>query len=153
MSRKQSKGELYFIEGNMNNDYHNKVERIKFFVDDFIERRTYITLNKNDNSGASVTIEKVVADPFAEQFNISISEWDNIINTLYGEICLHEWKKRYVNHNVLDGTQWRLEIELTDKQTFSYYGSNDFPPYWNELLKLFGKLDKSIIRYGGNKKG
>ena len=53
------------------------------------------------------------------------------------DMYLHEWKKSYVDQDVLDGTQWSLEIKLTGGRKRTYTGSNDYPPYWNELLKVF----------------
>ena len=57
-------------------------------------------------------------------------------------IYLHEWKKEYVDPNVLDGTQWGLDINLTNKRVRHYYGSNDYPPYWTELKKIFREFAK-----------
>ncbi|MCR4638481.1 MAG: hypothetical protein K5677_04550 [Ruminococcus sp.] len=55
---------------------------------------------------------------------------------------LNEWKKDYVNNDILDGTQWSLDINLTNNRKRSYNGSNDYPPYWNELLKVFRQFAK-----------
>ncbi len=50
---------------------------------------------------------------------------------------LHEWKKKYDNKYILDGTQWELKVSLTGGRERNYYGSNDYPPYWKELKALF----------------
>lgn len=55
---------------------------------------------------------------------------------------LNEWKKEYVDMDILDGTQWRLKVKLTNNRKRTYYGSNDYPPYWKELLKLFRQFAK-----------
>ncbi len=60
-----------------------------------------------------------------------------IRNSLYSELYLHEWKKKFVNYNVLDGEQWELEIKLTGNRKRTYAGSNEFPPYWGELKAIF----------------
>lgn len=55
---------------------------------------------------------------------------------------LHEWKKRYVDYGILDGTQWELIIRLAGNRVRTYSGSNDYPPYWPELKRLFQTLIK-----------
>ena len=55
---------------------------------------------------------------------------------------LHEWKKNYVDPYVLDGTQWSLELGLTGNRKRNYFGSNDYPPYWTELKKVFRPFAK-----------
>ncbi len=62
---------------------------------------------------------------------------DRLLNSLYGKLYLHEWKKRYENVLVLDGYFWELEIKLTNGRARKYSGSNDYPPYWKELQTAF----------------
>lgn len=73
---------------------------------------------------------------------ITQGKWMKIVNKLYCEMYLHEWKKEYVDPCVLDGTQWSLDISLTNKRVRHYHGSNDYPPYWNELKKIFREFAK-----------
>ena len=51
-----------------------------------------------------------------------------------------DWKSSYTN-DILDGTQWHLEINEYGKK---YYGSNEFPDNYQELgnlLKLYFNID------------
>ena len=64
-------------------------------------------------------------------------EWKKLLNRLYTKLYLHEWKKSFVNANVLDGKYWELEIKLTDGRVRNYRGSNAFPPHWSELKNTF----------------
>ena len=73
---------------------------------------------------------------------ISSVKWQNIVNKLYTQLYLHEWKKKYENPTVLDGTQWQLDINLTNGRVRHYYGSNAYPPYWTELKKIFRQFAK-----------
>ena len=84
--------------------------------------------------------------PIDNPDNIQISDekWDKIVSTLYDDLHLHEWKKRYDDHDVDDGTYWSLEIGLKGGRTRLYSGSNAYPPYWYELLKIFRQFDKNI---------
>lgn len=72
-----------------------------------------------------------------DTIEITLSEWYAIIDKLYGEMYLHEWNKIYQNTGILDGTQWSLEIIINRHKTIRYYGSNEYPVYWDELRKIF----------------
>lgn len=64
-------------------------------------------------------------------------EWNKLIDRLFSKLYLHEWKKNYVDPNVLDGEQWELELKLSGGRVRNYGGSNAFPPYWAELKTMF----------------
>ena len=58
-----------------------------------------------------------------------------------GIAALHigEWKERYENLYVLDGTQWSICVEYEDgKEPFEIYGSNAYPYNFEELLEFLG---------------
>ena len=123
-------------------DYRDVVTAIKFSVGGFFGGYTDITIRKNDK-GAVVKVQKTLAyDELPDDRQISPTKWQKIVNTLYSQLYLHEWKKSFVDPCVLDGTQWSLDISLTNKRKRSYSGSTDYPPYWNELLKIFREFAK-----------
>lgn len=50
-----------------------------------------------------------------------------------------EWRTDYMNPNILDGTQWELEIVFSDgHKPFKTGGSNAYPYNFGELQELFG---------------
>ena len=58
-----------------------------------------------------------------------------------GIAALHigEWKERYENLYVLDGTQWSISIEYEDgKEPFEIYGRNAYPYNFEELIEFLG---------------
>ena len=56
----------------------------------------------------------------------------------FRELHIGEWKKKYVNYNVLDGTQWHLIIYYDNgKRPIRYYGSNAFPYNFEGICNLF----------------
>ena len=58
-----------------------------------------------------------------------------------GIAALHigEWKERYENLYVLDGTQWSISIEYENgKESFEIYGSNAYPYNFEELIEFLG---------------
>ncbi|MEA4826901.1 MAG: hypothetical protein VB130_09740 [Clostridium sp.] len=54
-------------------------------------------------------------------------------------IGLLNWKRKYVNSDILDGTQWSIDIE-TDKRKIHKYGSNDFPGHWDTFCSLIERI-------------
>lgn len=72
------------------------------------------------------------------------AKWKRIMNTLFYRLCIHEWKKSYVDPNVLDGTQWELELKLTKGRHYTISGSNAFPPLYKSLVRLFKPYMKKI---------
>lgn len=50
-------------------------------------------------------------------------------------INLLNWKAKYVETGVCDGTQWSVEI-LTDMRTIKKYGDNQFPEEWEFFCRL-----------------
>ena len=57
--------------------------------------------------------------------------YDNFIKDLLKEV--EEWKEFYDNPNIMDGTQWDIELKEHHK---SYHGSNDFPTNFKSVTKL-----------------
>ena len=64
-----------------------------------------------------------------------------IISKLY--IC--EWPGSNIDSDILDGTQWSLEIKYQGIMKIEKHGSNKFPPYFPELLKAMSKLSGGEI--------
>jgi len=50
-------------------------------------------------------------------------------------INLLNWKPKYIETGVCDGTQWSVEI-LTDGRTIKKYGDNQFPEEWELFCRL-----------------
>ncbi len=126
-------------------DYRNIVTEITLSVSGYFYGGTDITVKRNKN-GAYVSVqdfrlaksEEVLLKNYDHQ--LSEAEWNQFIETLYGRMYLHEWKKNYEDPCVLDGTQWNPKVKLTGGRKRTYNGSNDFPPYWEALLKLFKEV-------------
>ena len=133
---------LYTQKKDLAEDYRDIVTCIKFSVGGFFGGYTEITIRKNDK-GAWVKAQKTLDyEELPDPKQITQGKWMKIVNKLYCEMYLHEWKKEYVDPCVLDGTQWSLDISLTNKRVRHYHGSNDYPPYWNELKKIFREFAK-----------
>jgi len=60
---------------------------------------------------------------------------------LDGIRALHigEWRINYMNHDIIDGTQWELTIEFSDgHKPFKTGGSNAYPYNFDNLQELLG---------------
>lgn len=54
-------------------------------------------------------------------------------------VDLLNWKSKYIEPGVCDGTQWGVEI-VTDVRTISKYGDNKFPDEWDMFCKSVSSL-------------
>lgn len=85
------------------------------------------------------------------QGEISEKEWNKMLDKLFCRLYIHEWKKSYVNPDILDGEQWELRLKLTRDRQRNYYGSNAYPPLWKELKGVFRPYFKLFgIEYKSN---
>ena len=117
--------------------YADIVKGIHFSYGSFIQGHTEIEVKKNNN-GAIVVVSQFPfeIEPIRE-FQITALRWMRLVNRLYSELYLHEWKKDYDEFYVLDGEQLTLKITLTNRRKRTYEGSNAYPPYWPELKAIF----------------
>lgn len=54
-------------------------------------------------------------------------------------LYIGEWRMNYMNHDILDGTQWELTIEFSDgHKPFKTGGSNAYPYNFDNLQELLG---------------
>ena len=132
-------------------DYRDIVTGISFSCGGFFGGETSIEI-KRTKEGIMVRVNRYSFDPkelpeksYPMEYKITEMRWQRLVNKLYTNLYVHEWKKKYVDYGVLDGEQWNLEISLTGRRKRTYYGSNDYPPYWkelNQLLKPFMRVRK-----------
>jgi len=94
---------------------------------------------------------KVTIDLVNGKMEYSHSLSDNMIKSLVTEdelkylikkvkeLRVLDWDERYENNDILDGTQWDIELIYDDKKK-SIYGSNDFPKEWKKFCKVIEKV-------------
>ena len=56
-------------------------------------------------------------------------------------VKLLNWKARYIEPEICDGTQWSIEI-ITDDRKISKHGDNKFPEEWDIFCKLIRDITK-----------
>lgn len=116
-------------------DYRDIVTSIRFSVGSW-DDSAVITFERT-STGILAEIRSIGGYPLDETLTVTEEEWRAMLDTLYGKLFLHEWEKEFDDPNILDGTQWELDLHLTGKRVREYYGSNDYPPYWDEMYALF----------------
>ena len=77
-----------------------------------------------EEESVSKTIRESTANKFVEQLKV---------------VDLLNWKAKYIEPGVCDGTQWSVEITVNEK-TMNIYGDNKFPKEWDMLCKLIRKI-------------
>ena len=117
--------------------YADIVTGIRFSYGGFFQGHTEITIKRNKNGAIAVVSQFPYESKPVPDRQITALRWMRLVNRLYSELYLHEWKKDYDNFDVLDGEQWSIEITLTNHRKRTYEGSNAYPPYWPELKALF----------------
>lgn len=118
--------------------FNESLKYMKRFVFDYggffsgYEKRTY-----------TISDEKVLFDLehsiHLKPSNLPICEPFTREEFIESIAALHigEWKKSYINHMVLDGTQWCIDIEYADDHKPVHIdGSNAFPYNFDDLLEF-----------------
>lgn len=54
-------------------------------------------------------------------------------------ISLLDWKAKYIEPGVLDGTHWSVEV-IRDGRNINKHGDNKFPVEWDAFCKLISKI-------------
>lgn len=95
------------------------------------ENDNYLFKYGNDSRGRIIKPNNM----FLRTIVKSKEEYEVFINKL--NEYTKNWKEKYDNKNIIDGTQWHLKFENT-----KFYGSNEYPDNYNEtkgfLLDTFG---------------
>ena len=73
---------------------------------------------------------------------LSRKRWGLVVNTLFYQLYVHEWKQRYEDPGLLGGTYWSLELTMEDRYHHRILGSNDCPPLFDDLVELFRPFRK-----------
>ena len=104
---------------------------------------TQVAITKTPK-GAYVKASGAAGDlPFESEYDISRKKWDSLVDALYHELFLNDWKHRFNDYDVIDGEEWKLTIKFTERRKRTYSGMNGFPPYWGELVKLIKPFMKA----------
>ncbi|GAB6172681.1 hypothetical protein JCM15765_21590 [Paradesulfitobacterium aromaticivorans] len=77
-------------------------------------------------------------EPTAKE-QLSPEEWKAFIHSIF-HCYITDWKKRYVDQHIVDGTQWELEVRFLNRKPIKIYGSNKYPVYWDKFIRTVKTL-------------
>lgn len=121
-------------------DYREAVTSIRLRYGGDRSLATEISVQKNENGARAVLRNYPSADTGFEENHLSADDWKLLMDQLFTDLCLHDWKRRYVSDDpdpgMMDGTKWDLNIRLTGNRQLVYHGENEYPPYWDKLCTL-----------------
>lgn len=134
---------------NTHNNKINNIQKLRFLIGGFFSRHSEFIITNNhavlDSYGGGINsgkylIEKVIENP----------DMEKLIEVL-NYIGLSDWKDKYDNEYVIDGTQWELEIDFNNGHSKKIYGSNSYPDspefsdkYTVKFLKLLSAFDSLL---------
>ena len=85
-----------------------------------------------------------------EDFTIpSEKDWEDFWKTV-DKLKVWSWDKEYNNDDILDGTQWELEIKREGRRKRRIFGSNAYPKpkgTFISFIKALNKLSNAEIEY------
>ena len=82
--------------------------------------------------------------------NMKIIKKENIDDKIIEEYLdklirvIDDWKEKYENQNVIDGTVWDLQVNFKDGTKKYYTGKNNFPYNFEYLNRLNNELINKI---------
>lgn len=75
---------------------------------------------------------------------VTSEQWDALTNELTS-LEIANWKDKYYDNDICDGTQWELVIRFPNRNKISKSGSNKYPPYWNKFMRILNKYTNENI--------
>lgn len=122
-------------------DYRAEVISFRYYDGGFFGGFTELKIRRaEDGIIAKGVSAPSPVDPSYGTYTMTEKEWLDFLDSLYSACYLHEWRKRYVDLSVLDGEQWEIELTLSGNRLRSYYGSNEYPPYWKDVQKVVNRI-------------
>jgi hypothetical protein len=115
---------------------YSKIKVLKASVGGYLDAYYHVVVDlENRNTiwnfspfGEEKKVEKTIRKRTAEQFIDQLKIVD-----------LLNWKSKYVEPYVCDGTHWSVEI-ITEKRTIKKYGDNKFPKEWEMFCSLIKRV-------------
>jgi len=67
---------------------------------------------------------KPALDVKIEKDKLMVEHWDEIMTSLFDRCKVQKWFDQYVDHTIMDGYYWNLELRFSDGTVAKYTGSN-----------------------------
>ena len=119
----------------------NNVIMMKAFVGGFMGRSYQVEINMSDSTAEYKVLESGYIPLTEETIMLEVEQMKKLLRVL-DKVDILNWDEHYENINVLDGTNWSVELMFSNT-IFQTGGSNAYPEQWNEFC---GALEKVIGR-------
>ena len=124
------------------NYVYNQIKHLKATVGGYFGGYYEVTIDlhskelkwKHFGCGHEEEFQKTVRNTTADRFVEELKSID-ILN----------WKSKYVELDILDGTQWSIEIQILGKKICKH-GSNKYPESWDKFCRLMKKISGKKFR-------
>lgn len=120
---------------------YNEINIIKVSVGGFFGPQYDIELNLRDNQLIWNGMEDGFRDSLIKAMNEE--EMKMIIQQLI-ILNILDWRSKYIEPSVCDGTQWDMEI-VTDKKTIHKHGSNKYPREWDRFCRFIQEITGKLF--------
>ena len=117
-------------------EFKDKLIRFYFSIGGFFGGYYNVELIKNDTKIKYIFSHSIKGNE--DEYEFSEKQLNYFLEKIFNEYILN-WKNKYDNNNILDGTQWKLEMEFKDLPKFESYGSNEYPSNWKMFLSIIYK--------------
>ena len=114
------------------------IEKLVFTDGGFFDGYRTTTVHFEGDQVVYEVIHSLSPAPFFPEIDLDKSEFIAELQSLH----LEDWDREYVNPGILDGEQWKLTIQFSDrKRPLKIYGDNAYPPNFEEFQKLMKSED------------
>jgi hypothetical protein len=114
-----------------------------FSIGGYFDGYQSLTVTKTENGAVMVYLPGHLLESETIEKQLSADEWLSFIHRLY-RCYIADWKKRYIDPHVLDGTQWELIVTFLNGKSLKIYGSNSYPIHWSKLLRAIKTVGVSL---------
>ena len=120
----------------LNPKYISSVSKITFSIGGFFDGFETRTVLLDGESPRMIVTHSFCLDEKEREVSLSMGK-EAFLNCVR-ELHIEGWKSKYIAPDILDGTQWDLEIYFSDgHRSVKIAGNNAYPDNFAELEKLF----------------
>ncbi len=114
----------------------SEIEKVNAFVGGYMGKSYQTEINTVDCSAIYTVLDNGYKLLLKEAITLSKKEMKKFLEALEN-VKLFEWERNYEDMNVLDGTNWSVEV---NEESLSFSGSNAYPENWEGFCSAIEDL-------------
>lgn len=114
---------------------YEKIKKINISIGGFHQGHQSLSIDLK-------TGEIIYSHSIYEGDNLSINLDPDVLERFKDKLIdtnILNWKRRYDDNEILDGTQWEIEL-VRAKRNIKRSGSNNYPKEWEQFCKLISEI-------------